>query len=626
MTITSGILGDQKPRTLLILPLISDEKLQGIIEVASLQSDMPQLTIRFARELGEIIGQTVFNLKVNKRTERLLQDSQRMTSELQQNEEELRKNAIEMQKAQKELERTNKDLEEQIEEVENAQKRLYTLLENASEVISIIDKNGLVIYESPSVKHILGYNPDDSIGKNIFEEYDNQAYRKIKDVFQNLLDNPNEQITFEYTYRKDENTKLYIEATGRNLLDNPAINGIIFNARDITVRKIAEQAEKRSGQMQALSENSPDMIIRLNANGEFFYVNPVVEQITGILTNSIVNRTISEVSIQKEISDVLQDMLDNVKESSEKQELETTFPTLQGERVMVVNGIPEFNEESEVESILFTAHDITDLKKIEEEIRAKNKAINDSINYAQRIQTAILPDNQLIREYLPSSFIYYEPRDVVSGDFPWFVSEHDYLHIAAVDCTGHGVPGAMLSFIGYFQLNNIVSQHPEDNAAQILDKFHLSVRKALRQEQPNASARDGMDIAFCKIDKENKTINYAGAHRPLYQLRNGELTSYKGDPKAIGGIPHRRKKEKPFTNYEIKYQAGDKFFFFSDGLPDQIGGEKGRKYKPIRVREMILNHSNYTMEEFHHLFKQDFSAWKGDNKQIDDVLLIGIEF
>ena len=625
MTITSGILGDKKPKTLLIIPLISDEKLQGIIEVASLKEDMPEITIRFARELGEIIGQTVFNLKVNKRTEKLLHDSQVMTKELKANEEELRKNAIEMQKTQEELEKANKDLEKQIEEVENAQKRLHALLENASEVITIYDNNGTITYVSPSVKRILGYDPEAIQNTNIYNTTESQGYKKIKEAYEFLLENPSETKVFEYTFNKNEEETLHLEATGRNLLNNPAINGIIFNTRDITVRKIAEQAEKRSGQMQALSENSPDMIMRVNEKGEFFYVNPVVEKYTGLLENNILNKHLSEVNMHEGMITVFQNIMETVKQQKQKYEIEQNLPTMEGEKTMVVNGIPEFNEEAEIESILFTAHDITVQKEIEEEIRAKNKAINDSINYAQRIQTAILPNNERIKDFIPNSFIYYKPRDVVSGDFPWFFDGGDVMYIAAIDCTGHGVPGAMLSFIGYFLLNNIVTQNPHNKASEILDKFHLRVRKTLRQESPDASARDGMDIAFCKIDKNNETLEYAGAHRPLYLLRDNELYSYRGDAKAIGGIPFRKKKEEPFTNYEIKYQAEDKFFFFSDGLPDQIGGPKRRKYKSIRVRQQIKDHNSYTMEQFHQLFKNDFEEWQGNNKQIDDMLLIGLQ-
>ena len=296
-----------------------------------------------------------------------------------------------------------------------------------------------------------------------------------------------------------------------------------------------------------------------------------------------------------------------------------------GERIMNFNAIPEFNE-NELETILFVGHDITEAKQIEMEIKDKNKKINESINYAQRIQSSILPNTTVIQEYLPKSFIFYLPRDVVSGDFPWFFKKEDILYISAVDCTGHGVPGALLSFIGYFQLNNIVDHDVNYTAGQILDKLHFGVRSTLKQDRIDADARDGMDIAFCRINPKKKELQYSGAHRPLYLLRNGELIEYKGNRKAIGGIPHRKKAEKDFINHNIEIIKGDKIFIFSDGMPDQIGGPEGRKYSPKRIREHIVENKDLSMQQFSSLFASDFKKWKGKNKQIDDVLLIGIEF
>ncbi|PIE86171.1 MAG: histidine kinase [Bacteroidia bacterium] len=626
LTISSGILGDQKPKTLLIVPLISDEKLQAIIEFAALHEDIPELTLKFVKELSEIIGQTIFNLKVNTKTEKLLLDAQVMTEELKQNEEALRKNAVEMKITQEELEKSNRNLESQIKEVENAQKRLYSLLENASEIISIYNENELVTYESPSVKRILGYAPEEIVGKNAFEEVHTLATDKLKRIFSLLLEDPSVPRTVEFQYKKDTGNVLWLETTGRNMLNDPAINGVIFNTRDITLRKIAEKAQRMSGEMQALSENSPDMIIRIGTNGKFYYVNPIVEKFTGVITNEIIGKTLGEVRINQKIINFFAGMLENVKETKEKHETETNFPTSPEERVMYVSAIPELNDDGELESVLFVAHDITERKNFEKELGAKNKAINDSINYAQRIQSAILPDNQQIREHLPNSFIFYKPRDVVSGDFPWFFVKENFIYIAAVDCTGHGVPGALLSVIAYFLLNNIVDHDENQTAAEILDILHQSVRKTLKQDRPDASARDGMDIAFCKINVQKRELQYSGAHRPLYFLKNGKIKQYRGNPKAIGGIPNPRRAEKKFTNHTIPFDIGDKIFFFSDGLPDQIGGAKGRKYQASRIRQIIEENSEASMIEYSRYFVRDFSQWKGENKQIDDVILIGIEF
>ncbi len=627
-TISSGLMGDRKPKTLLIAPLIGDEKLQGVIEIASLDEEMPSRTIRLIEEISGIIGQTVFNLKVNKQTERLLRETQEKTEKLRQNEEKLRKQTEEMRKTQLELEEVNRRLAAQIEEVERTRKRLYALLENASEVIFIYNEDGVITYTSPSIKHILGYNPDDLIGKNGFEVFTPEVNMKLKQAFLALINNPEEPITLEYMFKKENDNEMWLETIGRNLLNNPAINGIIFNTRDITVRKIAERAQRMSGQMRALSENSPDLIIRVNREGKIFYANPVAEEFLRIGRRYLTGNYIDKVDIHPDIKSIFKNSLKRVLEKPEQFQIETVFPIKDSdeEKIVLFNVIPEFNELNELETVLFVAHDITEQKKIQIELEKKNRSITESINYARRIQTAIIPDIKKIRTYLPKSFMFYLPRDVVSGDIPWFYADDKYIYIAAVDCTGHGVPGALLSFIGYFLLNNIVSTQPELSAAEILDRLHVEVRKTLKQDTEDAEARDGMDIAFCKIDYQNNKMSFAGAHRPLYYLKkNGEFVQYKPTLKAIGGIPRKGRIEKPFSNYEIEFNPGDKFFIFTDGLADQIGGPDGKKYKNKRIRENIIINRDATIFEFYDIFKKDFFNWKGNYKQIDDVLLIGVE-
>ncbi|MCQ2975247.1 MAG: PAS domain S-box protein [Bacteroidales bacterium] len=628
VTITSGILGDKKPKTLLLSPLISDEKLQGVIEFASLNDDMPEKTLGLIQEVSQIIAQTIFNLRVNTQTEKLLREAQEMTKLLQKNEDELRKNADEMQKTQLELQESNKQLEAQIREVERGQKRQYALLENASEVISIYDQKANVMYESPSSKNILGYDPDYIIGESAYKKFDEASRSKFQEVFNQLIDNPDTPVTFEYQYKKSEDEQLWLEATGRNLLNNAAIQGIIFNTRDITVRKIAEKAQRMSGEMQALSENSLDMIARLSPEGKFFYVNPVAEQFTGLKKQNMLQKQIDDVELNSSIADFFKDALAHVMQNQQMYESETNFPTATGEeRIIQFNAIPEYNKEKELETILFVARDITERKQIEMEIEEKNKSITESINYAQRIQSAIIPSLDSITSKLPKFFMFYRPRDVVSGDFPWFFEKDNNIYIAAVDCTGHGVPGALLSFIGYFNLNSIADHAETMNAGEILDSLHIGVRKTLKQDAEDAEARDGMDIALCKINFETRTLNFSGAHRPLYYLNSQkEFVQYKGTMQAIGGKPARKGKEKNFENFEVKFNPGEKIFFFSDGLPDQIGGEDGRKYRTGRIRELIEGNPNLTMPQYRDLFEKDFFDWKGNNKQVDDILLIGIEF
>lgn len=626
VTITSGLLRDQKPNSILIVPLITDEKLQGILEFASLSSDFSPLTIRFIEELSDIIARTLFNLKVNTKTEELLRGAQKMTQELKENEEQLRQSAEEMRATHEELERTNAKLEQQIQAVENSQKKMHSLLENASEVISIYDEDLRLSYISPSVANIYGFTPEEMMEGKDVDRLTAKGGTDIEEMFQALVKHPENSQVIQYSYMRKDGKKIHVETVGRNLLHDPAIQGIILNSQDITERKRAEKEERMKSKMQALSENSPDMIMRLSLTKQFFYANPIVKIFTGIDNKTIVGKNLEQVDFRDEIKQFFSQVLSDISKTSKKQSYETIFPTNFGDRIQQVNAIPEFNEEKELETVLVVAHDITEQKKIENEIKEKNKNITESINYAERIQKALLPDTRLVQEHLPKSFIMYHPRDVVSGDFPWFFVKENIIYIAAVDCTGHGVPGALLSFVGYFLLNNVVDHDEDMNAGQILDAFHSRVRTALKQDQEGAYSRDGMDIAFCKIDLKSQKLHYAGAHRPLYMLRNTTFEELKGTRKAIGGIPLGKKSEEDFINYEIDIIQGDKIFFFSDGLPDQIGGPDGLKYQSKRIRDAITNYSQYSMIQYQNHFSKEFIRWKGDNKQIDDVLLIGIEF
>jgi PAS domain S-box-containing protein len=629
-TISSGLLGEKKPASLLIVPLISEDMLQGVIEIAFLNTEVPEQTISLVQELGSIIARTVFNLRVNQKTEKLLEESQKMTIELRQNEEMLRENAEEMRVTQEELRVSNDELEAQVKEVENAQKRLHWLLENASEIISIYDKDLKNSYTSPSVTRILGYTPDEMMKGKDSERLTLEGQELLNGMLEEIIKDPSLNPSIEYTYVRKDGQQVSLESKARNLLDDPAVNGIILNTSDITERRRREKEERIKTRMQSLSENSLDLIIRLSLEGHFYYANPVVEDYLMRSPSEILNKNLSDIELPEVLKEYFGMTLISLTDKPAKTNTELTIPVQTGgktlERIMKMIAIPEFNE-AELETILIVGHDITEAKRIEKEIQVKNRKIEDSITYAERIQSSILPGIKQIQEYFPKCFIYYKPRDVISGDFPWFFPKSkELVYLAAVDCTGHGVPGALLSFVGYFLLNNIVDHERELTAGEICDQLHEGVRRTLKQEREDADARDGMDIAFCRIDTLAGEIQYAGAHRPIYLLRNGELNEFKGDRKAIGGIPSRKREEQPFTNHVIPYKPGDKFFFFTDGMPDQLGGPENKKYSPKRIREAITDQPGFTMNQYKNFFIQDFENWMKDAKQIDDVLLIGIEF
>lgn len=621
VTMTSGILGDQRPTALLIVPLITNEEVYGVLEFAGFKKFTPS-QVNFVKELSLILARTIFNIKVNERTRKLLEESQKMSNELQEKGEVLRQNAEEMQATSEELERSNRKLEEQIEEVNRTQKRMQLLLENASEVITIYEDDESIRYISPSVETILGYNQKELIGNSDIENVHEDYRGVVKEFFNKLREHPEERASVQYEYKTKTAGYIWIETTGTNAMSNPAIHGFILNSRDITERRRAEQETRMRSKMQALSENSPDLITRLE-NEAISYINPVIESYTGQKPSLFLNKKMQETEIDKVIIDGWLRVIEEVNASQKTVATEMDFPSELGQRVMQVNAIPEFDDNSKLESVLVVSHDITERKMIELEIQNKNKKITESINYAKRIQTAILPNNRVINKTLPDSFILYKPRDVVSGDFPWYMQVKDDIFIAAVDCTGHGVPGALLSLIGYFLLNDIVRSRKITEPGIILDLLDEGVTKTLRQDE-DSTTKDGMDIALCKINMGTREVEYAGAHRPLYAMKNGVMEEVKGNKFPIGGGIY--KNQTNFTNTKLSLSAGDSVYFSSDGFPDQFGGPEGRKFGPKKVRDIIERVHKMPMGEAHQIFDDEWENWRGEHKQTDDVLLIGIKF
>jgi serine phosphatase RsbU (regulator of sigma subunit) len=261
-----------------------------------------------------------------------------------------------------------------------------------------------------------------------------------------------------------------------------------------------------------------------------------------------------------------------------------------------------------------------EVQKQKELIELKNKAITDNINYAQRIQSAILPDIKLIYKALEHSFILFLPKDIVSGDFYAFAEKNGRVLIIAGDCTGHGVSGAFMSMIGSALLNQIINEKGVSDPAQILNLLNSSVIESLKQSENESN--DGMDISICSFDLKANTLQFAGANRPLWLVRDNTLEVFKPDKFPIGGLQAAR--NRTFTNYEIALKKNDAIYIFTDGYADQFGGEKGKKLMTAKFKEMLLSMQSTGMRDQEKILKDNFETWKGDNEQVDDVLVIGV--
>jgi len=261
------------------------------------------------------------------------------------------------------------------------------------------------------------------------------------------------------------------------------------------------------------------------------------------------------------------------------------------------------------------------LHKANIEISKSHKNITDSINYAKKIQTALLPCDKLLKQHIPEHFVLYKPKDIVSGDFYYFKKVNNYMIIAVADCTGHGVPGAFVSMLGIAFLNEIIRKKEVRTAAQTLESLRVQVKTSLNRNNTKEKTSDGMDIALCVINSETNMLEYAGAYNPLYIIRNNELTELKATRNPIGIY----KNEKLFKNNKIQLQNDDVLYMFSDGYKDQFAEKDNKKFSSKKFKELLLKIHKKTPEEQKNILDKTIVNWIGKKEQIDDILVLGMK-
>ncbi len=254
------------------------------------------------------------------------------------------------------------------------------------------------------------------------------------------------------------------------------------------------------------------------------------------------------------------------------------------------------------------------------ELELKNKNLTDSLIYAQRIQEALLPSEVYFRKHFHDSFIFFKPKDIVSGDFYWIGEKDDKVFVAAADCTGHGVPGALMSVIGMEIIGKAINEGNIESPSLILAILNKALEKTFTSEKNIGTIiRDGMDIGLCLIDKTQKKMTFAGAFFPLYLIRDNSLSEIKGDKISIGfnrgGLA--------YTDNEIDILENDIFYIFSDGFVDQFGGSENKKFMYRRFRFLLTKIHKFSVEDQKSILEEEFRKWMGNNVQVDDIMVIG---
>jgi serine phosphatase RsbU (regulator of sigma subunit) len=387
--------------------------------------------------------------------------------------------------------------------------------------------------------------------------------------------------------------------------------------------EIIAAANKELEQLSIVASRTDNVVLILSPSGEIEYVNESFSRLNNISLQEIQEKKLNifTSSNNPRIKDYVSDAVVNRRSVKYESLNEKNPENLVWEASTLT---PIFDEHDNLRKLIIIDSDITQSKRQQKIIEQKNKDITDSIEYARKIQTAILPSRDKIRKNLPNSFVFYKTKDIVSGDFYWFSEKKDFCIIAAVDCTGHGVPGAFMSLIGYNILNKVVNENNITDPALILKNLNLGVIDALHSNQ-NSDSKDGMDAAICKIYFNENRIDYAGAMRPLWIVNGENVTEIRADKIPIGTKQDPHRSEINYTTHTLNPDKNDVFYIFTDGYADQFGGENGKKMGSARFKELLRDIQKMDFDTQEQRVKEQHMAWKQDNEQVDDLCVIGFK-
>jgi PAS domain S-box-containing protein len=379
-----------------------------------------------------------------------------------------------------------------------------------------------------------------------------------------------------------------------------------------------EDVEKLS----IVASKSENIIAICNTDTELIWANDAFTQSFGYSLEEfkqLKGKTIYEISSNPDIRNMVADCI--ARKTGVVYESKNITKN-KGERWYQTALSPVFDDSGVLRNIVFIDSDITQLKLIGEQLHQKNKEVVDSLYYARRIQTALFTSDYYIKKYISEYLIFFQPKDIVSGDFYWMLHQNDCLYVAIADCTGHGVPGAFMSMMGINLLNDIIIARNISNPALVLDIMREEIVNSLNPEGAEEEARDGMDMVLCKFDFKNKQLDFSAANNSLYLMRQGILTEYKGDKMPVGkGNDH----VESFSKQTLRLEEGDIIYAFTDGYPDQFGGPKGKKFKYKKLEDLLLANAEKPMSLQKRQLKKTFEEWKDNLEQVDDVLVIGIK-
>ncbi|MFT7612599.1 MAG: PAS domain S-box-containing protein, partial [Parvicellaceae bacterium] len=521
-------------------------------------------------------------------------------------------------------------IDSEITEIKKAQDALIRseedykrLFEQISDSIFITDKaTGKFIDCNNAVLHIYGYSKEEVLSKSSIDFHPEDEIIVGSDGERKIDFNVD-----EFHHVKSNGEKIIVDISSVDIYYK-GYDATLSIIRDITVTKRFEQKIlDQNAELEKLSivaSNTDNVVIICAPNGDLLWANESFEKLYDL--------TLDDWIIENEGNLIggsgnknAGEYINRCVSTKEGVSYESKYIKKDGTVVWLQSTLtPVFDEADKLKNLVIIDSDITTQKENELLVIEKNNDITDSINYASRLQKAILPDQSDFNQMMDGAFVYFEPRDIVSGDFYWMTrTEDDALIVAAIDCTGHGVPGAFLTITGNDLLNQIVKMHGITDPAEILEKMNEGLLRRLHSTK-ETQVRDGMDMSVCKIGSKKGDIfeiEYAGAFNPLYYVVNKEINEVRANRFAIGTI---LEEGQAFESEKLKLPKDAMLYLFSDGYHDQLGGKKGKKFMKSKFRQLLVEISDLHVDEQFDKLKSNFEDWSGELAQIDDVLVMGI--
>ncbi len=511
-----------------------------------------------------------------------------------------------------------------ITERKKAENRLSSIVETASDGIIVIDSCGTIMTFSPAAEHIFGYMTSEVIGKNVrslMPEPDRSAHdgyiQHYHDTREKRIVGTNREVT---GLRKDGSEFPMDLAIGEAKLgDETVFTGIV---RDITERKNAQDLiRQQQQQLRAIIDNIPMVIILKDRQGRHLTVNSYYERATGIRPDEIVGLRDDEF-LSEEVARTIMEVDNRIMKAKEAETFEEQVPHPDGSaHDYLTTKVPILDPEGGVETLVIAALDITDRKVAERKLTDAYEVISSSIQYASRIQQAVLTGREMLTATMEDSFSLWEPRDVVGGDIFWCRPWGEGVLVIAADCTGHGVPGAFMTLISAGALDLAIGEVEPGAIGNLVQQMHLLVQFSLNQHGGAGESDDGLELSAAYINIDASTLTFAGARMPLYIVENGEVTEVKGTKSGIGyrGISQAQEFEE--TEFPLRPEAA--YYISTDGLIDQIGGDRRRAFGKMRFKELLLSVQGLPFEEQKQRIHTVLVEYQGDESRRDDVTVIG---